>query len=1079
MDVKTTNIHHHRSLSFCLIFFAVAFIAQPAFAANLSLGPFDQGVYSGQPPFNTTGNCLNDGDDCGNDDDRVRTADRIDFAWSIVADSISGGGRIDNVILEQTIVPGTGAVIFFDSIPTICLAPPQGTGGTNPVSTITKNPDGSETLLCNLGDMGNGEQKSFSMGVKPSATSANGSTFTTQQNVYGLDASGATIVPPASYTDPATYTISSTPAFDLYGNAQAIYDGYTTTRNIGNGPEKGFVFYWTAHVGADEQLAGKGIEALQNSYSFTPGLSATASDGVTPIINLRHQIFECVRNTSRWQKVVLGSLAVNSTIPDEQKVTDSGRCTISGDANSGYTFTVTDNDTSGERYPTRTTNGTSLDNGPFYVASFRLRVFVPFTEVDLGDGIPGNNQGQLYLTSCLSDFDPTGISGNSNYGSGFEPGYNGAAMPDGSRSNNCTGPRFVEITAKGGYNTRVISKSNDGGGVVYPPIVSGYRTGEGVVEPGIPFGHMVLFQNRGSLNLSNPMSCFMFDETTQKLVDKGEINATPGGYAYVGTWGGSGFNLNDWQVEYASVPRSADDPLDRNGDGSPDFNPASNRYDGRWDELKALRCDDPNITNWSTDLAVAGGDSVNLVRVVPKDPALTALESGQNIRLIVPLTTRENFNGGPYNGDSIPPGTVGAQFSTVRSDEWNQNWVGVNFRPSPRGGNGAGDRVTITRVLIGVTSSTENPPASAGSTVQTLAGNDVVWRLQADVNSSKPEGTTAESMTIQTVLNQYTTYNQNCTLNTPGAVAPNLVEYNTPNNGETRLVWTLGDVSSNNTIAPLLFCTGTDPLAPAGSLAGIATTANSSNALESPVSTQSIELGQTGEIQAVINLDSPIDARNDDQIHTLTWANLSRVVVVKPTRVINVFPFVGDDYSALSRTPASNFSGTLTLDAEPTVTFINGSVPGSGEPTIGTLSYTADAPATVNPDPDTNTSTWCTWNGSSFTAYLGSGVCPVALSDVTALRHDSNYSLEADGNPRQGISVRYSLTAANNDSGDIYTNSFAVDTDSLPAAQFIRTGSFSLYIASHSVGDLVFIDLNGDGRYTPADDALAPDGTPG
>ncbi len=206
-----------RRISSQLILATLLLTVSPFVSANsLSFGLFNQGIYSGTPPFNTTGNCSDPGDDCSDTDLRVRSADIFSFSWSISASGIvPGDPDLEAVILEQTIYPGLNAEIIFNEIPTVCLAPPVGPGGTNPLSSITDNGDGSHTLLCNLGTMGNGDQKSFTVPVRPLSTSFDGSTFSSTQVVYALDASGNKVVADVPYVDNNNYSISAAPAWDL------------------------------------------------------------------------------------------------------------------------------------------------------------------------------------------------------------------------------------------------------------------------------------------------------------------------------------------------------------------------------------------------------------------------------------------------------------------------------------------------------------------------------------------------------------------------------------------------------------------------------------------------------------------------------------------------------------------------------------------------------------------------------------------------------------------------------------------------------------------------------------------------
>ena len=388
-------------------------------------------------------------------------------------------------------MPGIGAELEFERIPTICLAPPQGTGGENPLSSITHHADGSFTLLCNIGGLGNGDQVSFSVPVRPRSASVNGSTFTSQQKVYALDVEGNKIVQDTIFTDNQVYEISAAPAFDLMGNNRPIYRSYVANYDLGEGAgsEPGYVLYWTADIAADADRFGKGTETLSDSFTFKPGISFTRSDGVTPY-DIPYKIIECTPNPSAWGNSVFGKENFRGDYGIEKKVIDSGTCSRSGDYRTGYTFTVDGADTSGDRYPTERVNGSSLLAGPYFVASYRMRIWIPFSAIDAEDGHPTNNNGGITVSSCLSDFDPDSTSGISNYAGNLEPGHNGSLMPDGSKSNNCTGPYALTFTATGYYSQRVVETGRDNGSFSYGRLYTGYHPGTSIVEPGLTYGHM-------------------------------------------------------------------------------------------------------------------------------------------------------------------------------------------------------------------------------------------------------------------------------------------------------------------------------------------------------------------------------------------------------------------------------------------------------------------------------------------------------------------------------------------------------------------------------------------------------------
>nr|MBX2835833.1 MSCRAMM family adhesin SdrC [Gammaproteobacteria bacterium] len=1043
-------------------------------AQSLSLGPFGEGVTTGSEPFALPASCNNSGEDCGANDARIRTADLQNHFWSISMSNIPvGDPPVASVILEQTLIPGADANVQFDEMPTICLAPPQGPGGTNPTSSVINNGDGSITLLCNLGAMANGDQKSFSVPIRPMADSADGATFTSHQKVYGLDALGAKIVSDVIYHDPQTYVISSAPAWDLIGDRRSIYRGGVTTKDVGTGrgPELGYYLWTTVHLSADVDRAGKGVSALTDSFSFNNLLTAVESDGVTPF-PFEYSIVQCIPNPSGWGNTVWGNESIRPNDPLGEHVVDSGSCAISGDTTNGWTLTANNVDTRGTRYPTQTINNSSLAAGPYFAMAYRVQIFVPFSEIDRENPTPSS--GSLNLTNCFNDFDPVDNYSVSNYGGGLEPGYNGTAMPDGSASNNCSGPLTIEIRATGGFNHRTLSRTNDGGSVIYAPYLSSYHTGEGLVEPTVSWPYMSYVVNQGSVSLSNTQLCTAFDNSTQRLSDRASVGGSAGKDAFVVAGGGG--NTSDWQIEYASINYAAVDPLDSNNDGAVDFNPMSGRYEGDWNEMRTFRCDDPAVS-WNTDLNVIGRDNVNAVRVVKASPTVQ-LHAGHNLRLMTPVQARDVFYGGPYDGTPIPVGTVMPSFGNWRSDEFRPGGFTNNYMPSPESTSSHGDRMSLTRVTVDVAKSTVTPFAAAGTTTSTLAGNPVVWQLEPVVSSVLSQGSTAINAEVVDVLPEELTYDQACTLAEPGAVAPTQILYNTPSAGQTTLKWPLGNLDSTQVHAPIIYCTITDATAPAGTAAVNSAYMSADNAVVSTPTQQTVTLGQAGSIQSAASVDVPVDRAGDSQHHTLTWSNFSEASTVANPVVINVLPYNGDSAGLAARSPASNFTGSLTLSGPATETWMDGSVPTGSDPfsQIGLISYSADVPTTINHDPDSNASDWCHWDGLVFIPDESGMSCPADFSSVTAIKHVSNYELEVNGNPRQGIKLSYTLQASGNRSGDRYVNLFGTDSIDLPATQYIKSNRSIIVIAGHSIGDLIFIDINSNGAFDDGIDLLAPDG---
>lgn len=734
---------HPPSLLGLRILWLCVFLLFPALASAtpaLNLGPFgpNNGTVDGTAPFNVLNGCGGDagnrqtaGEDCGEANLVVRNQDVVAHSWSVTANNYAPGAEnLKNVILEQTITPADGAVIAFERIPVVCTT--AGGGGSTPVSNIVTNPDGSSKLVCNLGEFTEGQQKSFSVYVKVSGKSPNDSSYTSEQRIYSLDSAGVENATPDDSPKVGPILISAAPAYDLIHSIspiQGLYNRDPAKRDVGKGLEMGYHTYMMIRVAATRKT---GVEAITQPFSFDNVITATHTDGVTPYPEFEYHITQCIPQPSGWGGEVWGNETMYADQPQNTKVIDSGTCEYTrsdpADPTSDYSFTVKNADLSGNRYPTKTVyGGADLTAGPYYVVNHRVQIWIPFRTIDGEDGVMGNNNGQVKVSSALEGFDPNGVSGTSNFGALKEPGFGGALMDDGTRSNNLLGPTDYPIFPAGSFCDYIFDRENgSGASYTYLPTQSGWHSGDGEVEPGQTYHNMLHYGNSGSVNLTNPVACTAFDNSTQKPVTRDKIGAPADGvYAYVGTYAGEGFDATKYTVEYGHADTTSDDILDGDGNGTKDYDLASGRYDGNWTKSAALRCDDAvSPGGWFTDItAVPGGiDAVNMVRVRLKDPVADSLEPGQYIRVGVPLEARNTFNGGPYNGEQIPIGTVLASFGAVKSDQWAQTWYPGNprgYNPMPETGACDGDRVTLNRVSLRIDSESLTPVAASGKTAST------------------------------------------------------------------------------------------------------------------------------------------------------------------------------------------------------------------------------------------------------------------------------------------------------------------------------------------------------------------------
>lgn len=1080
---------------------------------NISFGPLDTGLNDGTAPFgqsqyDATGApipCTSEtstelvGADCGENNRVLRTQDIASHLWSI---SVNGGDAsipsgeavLTDVVIEQTIHPSPTADISFASLPAACRE--DAGGGTNPPSAIVVNSDGSSTLTCNLGAFSEGQGRIFTIGVKAAGTSENGSSYTSTQRVYSLDADGNENATKNEFVDNTPVMISAAPAYDLIhsvSTTQSIYNYTITSRDVGQGLERGFIAYMHYRLAAGRRT---GVESINQPIVFKDVFTATKDSSSGPTYPLEFYITQCTPNPTAWGAETMGRMGIRSDYPDSKHVLDSGTCSYVRDdpsdpTSTEYTVTISGVDLSGDHYPTATIGGTDLSAGPYYVMNHRVQIFIPFRSVDLTDEISGNNTGAVYLSSLLKDFDPVSPSGVENYSGAKEPGYNGALI-DNARSNNQLGATEFKLIPKGSFSKRNLKYTNNAVTSYAYSGTSSYHAGDGELEAGQSNAGWVLVYNQGTVGFNNPIACDIFDNTVQTLTDRGDVGASSGTYAFMGTYAPNGFDYKDYTIEYANIDLTGDDPLNGDGVAGNDYDVVTGRYNGTWAKQSAARCDDdsPSDGQWYTDpTQVPGGiDGVNAARAVLSTAAKAegmTFEPGHQIRFVTPLRALDRFNGGPHDGEIIPVGTVLANFGSFKSDEWASGWTSRSYTPAPETSSVDGDRVTLTRISMQLDSHSISPVAESGSTATTLAGNQIIWQIDTAVQSTLAEPGYAENLKIIDVLPPSVSYNHSCTIDYEGGTPAGQVQYNTDANGNTaagytRLVWELGDYKANTIIPPRIICTDSDSLAEDGTDVINYAEIQADNVLSSLAArsdTHTISLEQIGEIQVSKSVDVSLDDRNDEQVYTLSWANFSAAIKIAAPVAIDILPFNGDE--VLNRSPASSFSGVLELVGAPTTTWQDGSTPATTELAIGTWYYTEDDPTTIKVDPDNNTSNWC------LEVDFGDTNCPTNFSDVTGLKFISNYALEKDGNPRQGMKAKVTLKAGDsadstsgnaNKSGDIYTNRFSLDSSTLPAAQFFESGNSTVQIASYSIGDFVFADIDGDGKYDENIDYPAPTG---
>jgi uncharacterized repeat protein (TIGR01451 family) len=1144
-------------------------LVRPDFVLQLGYLNNPDGIITGSAPFDTAdASCspdpgvpaqptlLNDtttppGIDCTKYDDNVRSGDNVAFNFAI-----SGSAEddtvfdVNDVVLQQTITPTGGAIINFARIPIACVPPSGGAGGTPPPFSKVEYWNGSTwvdytgpgytvpqdvppaaagqplRLTCNKGTYATGDASTIGTTVRIDPTSPNGSSFTSEAIVFAADNDGnATAVPDEPLGSPAI-EIKARPEWDLRKGGFYRQD-WTSRDPDGAGPlpsTPGFYTYFNIMLGADRKA---GNEPLQQPIVVQDQLYAFQGDGTTPqplTLGTDYFFTGCL---DFWpgrlggyggQVFSNGQEAFQPPYPPytaNMGVAGSGTCTVNG-----TTGAITlDNIDFGGPYPTQTVTNQSLASGPYLVSNKWVQVWVPIDTLDNFNGVIGDDTGSGFLWNRITGFDPVGVSGNSNYGTGVEPGWCDPAitptaantgcdvLPESdlltgqTKSNDVAGPTSF-VFSPGNFSKYLLKPNGNDRSYVVHDDMSSPHDGAGTIQPNQYTSTWLHWQAQGS-TYENPEQCDIWDNTMYQLVPLAEANVGSNNgvsSSLYATATGAGTNPGFLTYEFANIPISGDDPL------SGSLNGATGRFDGTWTDQRSSNCDEPGVT-WFTDPnSVPGGiDNVNAVRVTGRSSGQTVGDTPTmfpgNVRLLrVGLLARDVFYGGPNDGEAIPSGAVGANYGKIKSSSRSTGaGIGVynnpSYIPAPENTSTDGDRLTWTRAVLGIKKRTialdslcDAPCAAAIDTNgSVLAGQFVVWEMLPVVNAASTAPADVPDVIVTDVLPVYVEYDAACTALLTGGTPADDVQINTPGPGQTTLIWYLGSVTPNEELPPLRICTGTDPLAPApASVTNRVDMDSVAIPTSHPFDTHTLTLEQSGDLKLRKTVDAPLDVLNDDQVWTVSYANFSETVAVQPIRTIEVFPYNGDATppGGPTRNPVSQFTGELEL-----VTVVDPKYT-DGTDVPGTVYYSADAPNTINQNWNLNTSTWCSsTDGVTFTLVHGAGTCPTGLADVTAWMFEETSPLAPTTDPNKNrVNIPFTLQAGDpldplsadaNSPGDRYTNRFTAFSNTFVSAglpQRLSSNTVRVRTLGFTAGDFVWDDRDGDGLYTDGTDFPVPDG---
>ncbi|MHA3724095.1 DUF7927 domain-containing protein [Leucobacter sp. HY1910] len=1085
---------------------------------NAEGGLDGKAVFTGAAPWDSKNG---PGSDTGTDNDVVRSGDVTSFTWSITANATEAlADAFTSAVFEQTIELSDGAVANFTNVPMVCdgtapaseiraFSSPNDTVGT-PIEKRTAPPAGTThvTLTCNLGEVGIATAATLlDTAVWASPDSVNGSTFTSVTRVYGVNAAGVATARPDGPVAVGPIEITSKPRYDLAKHAP--FSSTWTFRTINGEKVPGRQIYYPITISTDRK---QGVEAFQQPVTATEDfwaqLDRKAEVGTSAVKDLEYEIVACRPSTNYGTtEAILGGVNKGDT-NSASSVSDSGTCAFertADDNTSPYTLTFDGIDTSGKHYPTKLNGGADLSAGPYYVASYEVAVFIPLTQVDRANGVEGDGIGQLYAYNQITGFDPVGLSGVSNFGDDNEPGFCADRrvggdfnrcdlMEDNTRSNNVAGPTSIQMSP-GSFSKSFLDHLTPWSYTLTRlPGSTGSHDGAATIQPGEVHQSQVVLVNGGT-PWTEAGLCDVFDNTTLKLAPLNQVTGMSEAnaaqyandlYAYVhdsslpGRKSSQEPNQQHYTIEYGAFDFGNDTA--NNGV----FDAGTNRFGGSWLNQANARCAD-TATEWHSDPnKVAGGiDSVNAIRAVAADGS--KISTGTSLYLMSAFEQRDEFNGGPNAGQTIPVGTVAANYGQVTTDTLSPGWslkltdstFAQRYEPQPESALTDGDRWTVTRAMAQLNLRTIEVEGVGGgaadfdTTGSTLAGTPVIWETVAGVSANSATPALVKNVVVTQTLPKHVTYNAEMTALTRGGTPATTAVVNP--DGTTTLTWLIGDVTPNEKLPSRIIYTDTDALTPASTalVSSAKITGDTLVPLKAHADDHTVTLAQDGKLQLQKSVDQTLDLQNDTQAYTLKVKNFSQNLSILPVTVIEVLPYNGDakNQANVNRTPASDFAGTSGLTGPVTATDFGGETA-----LAGTTYYTSVAPEDVPQNlNDDDASIW--FAESDF----GAPGAPADWTQVTAFKFVGDTKLETGTNTKKsGLILTFETEQRDNDPGDLYANRFTAFSDTFSGEQegyqLLTSNQTTVRVLGFSLGDLIWIDQDRDGKFDEARDLAAPAG---
>lgn len=455
--------------------------------------------FSDDPGYNDNGTVDDPTDDYYTGDLLVRTNDNFQAiaAWNWHG---TPGGAEETVTITGTL-PETNGKHYYEwaGLPGVC----------DPAQSSLS--DDQQTIVCVRKDFDKNDVGTYAedlifnvrvLGGTPSGTQPGDITFKVE--ALNADAKEDT-------TDGNSLTVTAAPHWNLQKSMYTTYAGKTDPDDPN---VKGWILDYKFYLETDEvtgevdnvnPVVGNESMGEDATFEFTDDMSHLPPNAkvIGCSMNGRYGIEDGYDGGSDPITCFGDGCIRGSDYPERHILAPKGRqqitCTQSGNQ---IHVKVEHVDATLDHYPTKDYNGRDLPVNRAIAAIGNIYIFIPLDDVKKGqDAQEGTDDDGYYPTkNCLTDFDPTTPTGNSNFGNETE-----------SEKDNCYSRTLYY--AAGGWNKYYRGTHNgmNGDHGVWAYQGSGYHSGDGMITAKGEFSSALETNNFGGVSFTEDTICDVFD----------------------------------------------------------------------------------------------------------------------------------------------------------------------------------------------------------------------------------------------------------------------------------------------------------------------------------------------------------------------------------------------------------------------------------------------------------------------------------------------------------------------------------------------------------------------------------------